>query len=69
MFLMALGLGERLSSLNSGKFNLAEILQRRDHLHQLIEPTGLGGFGILLQGKGLTEVQATSKVRGLIIAL
>ena len=69
MFLMALGLGERLSSLNSGKFNLAEILQRRDHLHQLIEPTGLGGFGILLQCKGLTEVQARSKVRGLIIAL
>ena len=69
MFLMALGLGERLSSLNSDKFNLAEILQRRDYLHQLIEPTGLGGFGILVQGKGLTEVQTRSKVKGLTIVL
>ena len=67
LFLMALGLGERLSSLNSGKFTLAEILQRRDHLRQLIEPTGLGGFGVLLQGKGLTEVQTRSKVKGLTL--
>ncbi len=69
MFLMALGLGERLSSLNSDKFNLTEILQRRAHLHQLIDPNGLGGFGILVQGKGLTEVQARINLRGLTIGL
>ncbi len=53
IFLMALGLGERLISLSSGKFNLSEVLYRRDALHQLINPAGLGGFGVLLQSKNL----------------
>ena len=53
LFLMALGLGDRLSALSSGNFNLQQILQRRDALHQLIDPTGLGGFGVLLQSKKL----------------
>ena len=55
LFLMALGLGDRLNELSSGKYNVAEIFQRRDALHQLIEPTGLGGFGVLVQGKNLLE--------------
>lgn len=53
MFLMALGLGESLQALSDGTFNLQEILQRRDALHQLIDPTGLGGFNVLVQSKGV----------------
>ena len=45
MFLMALGLVDRISQ--------PESLKRRQVLHQLIEPLGLGGFGVLLQGKNV----------------
>jgi SAM-dependent MidA family methyltransferase len=55
LFLMALGIGDRLNELSSGKFSIPEIFQRRDALHQLIDPTGLGGYGVLIQGKNLTE--------------
>ena len=58
MFLMALGIGDRLNDLSSGKYNVMEILQRRDALHQLINPMGLGGFGVLIQGKNLTKEQS-----------
>ncbi|MDJ0746866.1 MAG: class I SAM-dependent methyltransferase [Xenococcaceae cyanobacterium MO_167.B27] len=58
MFLMALGIGDRLNDLSSGKYNVMEILQRRDSLHQLINPMGLGGFGVLIQGKNLTKDQS-----------
>jgi SAM-dependent MidA family methyltransferase len=43
MFLMALGLADRIAKPGT--------LERRQALHQLIEPIGLGGFGVLLQGK------------------
>lgn len=59
MFLMALGLGDRLNELSSGKYKVTEILHRRDALHQLINPAGLGGFGVLVQGKGLNAQQQT----------
>jgi SAM-dependent MidA family methyltransferase len=52
MFLMALGLGDRLVQ--------PETLARRQALHQLIDPMGLGGFGVLLQGKGVS----TKKLQG-----
>ncbi len=45
MFLMALGLADRIAQ--------PESLERRQMLHQLIEPMGLGGFGVLLQGKNV----------------
>ena len=64
LFLMALGLGDRLNDLSSGKYDISEIFQRRDALHQLIDPTGLGGFGVLIQGKNLTESEKS--LRGLI---
>lgn len=64
MFLMALGLGDRLSELSSGKYNFQQILQRRDALHQLIDPSGLGGFGVLVQTKGLSQEE---KTRSLIV--
>ena len=65
LFLMALGLGDRLNELSSGKYNIAEIFKRRDALHQLINPTGLGGFGVLIQGKNLNHKQQT--LQGLTI--
>jgi SAM-dependent MidA family methyltransferase len=64
LFLMGLGLGDRLAELSTGKFNFAEIFKRRDALHQLIDPTGLGKFGVLLQAKGLTPIQQTRSLRG-----
>ena len=65
MFLMALGLGDRLKELSTGKYDIQQVLQRRDALHQLIDPTGLGGFGVLIQGK---KLQAQEKLlKGLTI--
>ena len=61
LFLMALGLGDRLNQLSSGKFDITQIFQRRDALHQLIDPTGLGGFGVLIQGKNLTASEKSLK--------
>ena len=55
LFLMALGLGDRLNDLSSGKYDVTQIFKRRDALHQLIDPTGLGGFGVLIQGKNLVD--------------
>ena len=55
---MSLGLGDRLAALgqiqasDTATVNLA--IQRRDQLHQLINPMGLGNFVVLVQGKGLT---------------
>jgi SAM-dependent MidA family methyltransferase len=52
LFLMGLGLGDRLNAnTNSKNLDLLEILRRRDALHALMNPLGLGGFGVLLQGK------------------
>ncbi|MDY7012449.1 MAG: class I SAM-dependent methyltransferase [Cyanobacteriota bacterium] len=65
MFLMALGLSDRLAELSSGKFNIQEVLQRRDALHQLINPDGLGGFQVLVQSKGLKESEDAQILKGL----
>lgn len=65
LFLMALGLGDRLAALSSSSLSLAELLQRRDALHQLIDPLGLGGFKVLIQGKGLTADQQKMTLQGL----
>lgn len=67
LFLMALGLGERLSALSSGKYSIQEVLRRRDALHQLIDPVGLGKFGVLVQSKGLTRRQNNHSLKGLNI--
>ena len=64
LFLMSSGLGDRLNQLSQGGFNIMEILQRRDALHQLIDPMGLGGFGVLLQGKGMSEVEKNTPLLG-----
>jgi len=77
MFLMALGLGERLAALSAcGEVrgqavatgqDLITIMQRRKVLHQLIEPMGLGGFGVLVQSKGLTKEEEKVALKGLTI--
>jgi len=69
MFLMALGLGDRLNDLaqiqatDTETLNMA--IQRRDTLHQLINPMGLGNFMVLVQAKNL-EV-ANKPLKGLTI--
>ncbi|MHC5610311.1 MAG: class I SAM-dependent methyltransferase, partial [Nostoc sp.] len=40
---------------------------RRDALHQLIDPTGLGGFGVLVQSKGLDKTEISQPLKGLIL--
>ena len=65
LFLMALGLGDRLSALSNGQYSLSDVLTRRDALHQLIDPTGLGGFQVLIQGKGLDLSQKQRSLTGL----
>jgi SAM-dependent MidA family methyltransferase len=75
LFLMALGLGDRISALSAGNKqgqaiagaqDLIRIMRRRDALHQLIDPTGLGGFAVLVQCKGLSLEKARS-LKGLTI--
>jgi SAM-dependent MidA family methyltransferase len=54
LFLMALGLGDRLNLNAASVANFMDILRRREALHALINPLGLGGFGVLLQGTAKT---------------
>ena len=69
LFLMALGLGDRIAvstsqALTNAK-DLASLLRRREALHQLIDPSGLGGFGFLIQSKGLTKAETLQPLKGL----
>jgi SAM-dependent MidA family methyltransferase len=69
LFLMALGLGERIAELSNSKLPVSDILRRRDSLHQLIDPMGLGEFGVLIQSKGLTPTQASQPLKALTIPI
>ena len=51
LFLMGLGLGDRLNALSDGTMSLDQIWQRRNQLHELMNPHGLGGFSVLIQRK------------------
>ncbi|MDY7021328.1 MAG: class I SAM-dependent methyltransferase, partial [Cyanobacteriota bacterium] len=67
LFLMALGLGDRIASISqSSGQNLSEVLRRRESLHSLIDPMGLGNFGVLIQAKGLST-QKPIHLKGLTI--
>ena len=55
LFLMSLGLGDRLAALSTGSLSLGGVFKRRDALHQLIDPYGLGGFQVLIQSKNITQ--------------
>jgi SAM-dependent MidA family methyltransferase len=65
LFLMALGLGDRLAALSESSLSVTQLFSRRDALHQLIDPLGLGGFKVLIQGKGLTEQEKGQTLQGL----
>jgi SAM-dependent MidA family methyltransferase len=70
LFLMALGLGDRIASLSANDaevFDLATFLRRREALHQLIDPMGLGGFGVLVQSKGFREDEKKKKLKGFTV--
>jgi SAM-dependent MidA family methyltransferase len=66
LFLMNLGLGDRLTELTTGSYSLPALLQKREALHQLIDPLGLGKFGVLLQAKGLNEQESQYPLEGFI---
>jgi len=67
IFLMALGLGERITAISSSGGDIQSLLQRRQNLHQLIDPTGLGKFGVLIQSRGLTPTEQDVLLMGLSI--
>jgi SAM-dependent MidA family methyltransferase len=68
LFLMALGLGDRIAAVSTTPgLDIATALQRREVLHQLIDPMGLGNFGVLLQSKGLTNQEIGQKLTGFTI--
>jgi SAM-dependent MidA family methyltransferase len=67
LFLMALGIGERIAALSSQQQPISQLLQRREGLHQLINPGGLGNFGVLVQSRGLTEQEASQPLQGLVV--
>ncbi len=68
LFLMALGLGDRIAAISTTPgLDIATALQRREVLHQLIDPMGLGNFGVLLQSKGLTNEEIGQKLTGFTI--
>ena len=71
LFLMALGLGDRLTALSAGGSTIAtaddisRIFQRREVLHSLMDPMGLGNFGVLVQSKGLSDAEQERSLKGL----
>ena len=77
LFLMALGLGDRIAALSfsgnprgqaiAGAQDVMTIMRRREALHQLIDPMGLGGFGVLVQSKGLTAEEEQRSLKGLSV--
>lgn len=71
LFLMALGLGDRLTALSqieaTDALTIQTSLRQRDALHQLISPLGLGNFGVLIQCKGLGKADKMRPLKGLTI--
>lgn len=68
LFLMALGIGDRLNQLAEIQQRDAQTLnyaiRRRQALHELMNPMGMGNFMVLVQGKG---IDATLPLRGLTV--
>ncbi len=71
LFLMALGLGDRMAALGQSTASTVQdiqaVLRQRDALHLLINPMGLGNFGVLVQAKGLTSSESVHSLRGLTL--
>src|SRR6476469_842843 len=62
LFLMALGLGDRIAALSHTDLSqlgqsLQNVLARREALHSLANPMGLGNFNVLIQSKGLEPAE------------
>ncbi|MCY7366753.1 MAG: SAM-dependent methyltransferase [Chamaesiphon sp.] len=68
MFLMALGLGERIAAISNSGGDIQSLLRRRHNLHQLIDPMALGKFGVLIQSQGLTLEEQKILLTGLSIS-
>ncbi len=68
MFLMALGLAERIAAISNSGGDIQSLLRRRQNLHQLIDPMALGKFGVLIQSQGLTSEQQQILLTGLSIS-
>jgi SAM-dependent MidA family methyltransferase len=66
LFLMALGLGTRIAQISESKLPINQLLQRRDRLQQLLDPMGLGSFGVLIQSKDLIGAENSRQLKGLI---
>ncbi|NER82125.1 MAG: class I SAM-dependent methyltransferase [Leptolyngbya sp. SIO1D8] len=70
LFLMALGLGNRLNTLSqlqgTDRDTITYAIRKRESLHQLINPMGLGNFTVLVQGKGL-KTASQRNLKGLSI--
>lgn len=66
LLLVAQGIAERIAALGTGARpeQFMETLHRRGALYRLIDPQGLGNFGVLVQGKGL-EMAPPLKVFGM----
>ena len=73
LFLMALGLGDRLAALATDEYptgdQLRTLLRRRDSLQRLMDPLGLCNFGELVQCKSAIAADAleTLPLRGLTV--
>jgi SAM-dependent MidA family methyltransferase len=67
LFLMALGLGDRIAGISYQNLPLPQLLKRRDALQQLIDPLGLGNFGVLAQSKGLSPVEKAQTLKGFTV--
>ncbi|MGB3402448.1 MAG: class I SAM-dependent methyltransferase [Microcoleaceae cyanobacterium] len=67
LFLMALGLGDRIAAIaQSTNTSISETLRRREALHSLINPMGLGNFIVLIQSKNVTPKPGESiQLKGL----
>ena len=70
LFLMALGLGDRIAAISHTDLSqpgqsLQTLLARRETLHALASPMGLGNFNVLIQSKGLGSAEQQKTLRGL----
>ncbi|MDX2239634.1 MAG: class I SAM-dependent methyltransferase [Leptolyngbyaceae cyanobacterium bins.302] len=68
LFLMSLGLGDRMAAISQSQVtdltSMNEVLRRRDALQTLINPVGLGNFGVLIQSKGVERNETLDGLRG-----
>jgi SAM-dependent MidA family methyltransferase len=67
MFLMALGLGDRIAAISNRSGDIQSLLRHRQSLHQLIDPMGMGKFGVLIQSLGLSSKEQQRSLMGLSI--